>query len=292
MLRLANDMTADAQHFGADQCFALANTVDLHFLAYIELIDRTGTWQADCVPSLEHWVSMRYGMSLATAREYVVTARAITALPAIAKAYSDGLLSKEKLVALCSFVEPDDDERWALESQWYSVSRIRRCARFARRMDRNETAAKDRRRFFSMTWDRDKEVLHLEGELPGADAVLFWNAMHGCTGDPVQGLDGSWTSIDERQADALLELAATKLGEQTDKARVTVVVHVEARELEAVDGTAELEHGALVSSEVARRLVCDGYVQTIHRSRGRERHRHRTPLSCRAEVARASGAGT
>ena len=103
----------------------------------------------------------------------------------------------------------------------------------------------------------------MEGELPAGDAVLFWNAMHACTSEPVQGPDGSWIAIEERQADALVELAATKHGEQTDKSRATVVVHVQARELQATDGAAGFEHGGMVSSEVARRLVCDGYVQTI-----------------------------
>ena len=69
--------------------------------------------------------------------------------------------------------------------------------------------------------------------------------------------------INELQADALVLLAATRLGEDKDTARSTVIVHVDARDLNHVNGMAFCEDGPLVPSEVARRLACDGYVQTI-----------------------------
>ncbi len=268
MLTVARDTNADSQHFAADQCNALRNTMDLHFLAYIEVIDRTKSWYHDAVPSLEHWISVRYGMTLETARNDVMAARAVKRLPAIAAAYGEGLLSKDKLVVLCSFVDPDDDSHWALEAQRYSAAQIRRSARCRKRLERDETAAIDKRRELNMIWDWKAEVLRFHGELPGADGALLKKAVERLIKQPVKGPNGEWIPIAERQADALVELAATSLGADADKARATVVVHVDARDLNAVNGTATLEDGPVVASEVARRLACDGHVQTIIESDG------------------------
>jgi hypothetical protein len=242
--------------------------MDLHFLAYIQAIDRDGTWQHDAVPSMEYWISVRYGITIDAARDELSVARVIGSLPAIAQAYGDGLLSKQKLVALCSFVEPEGDEFWALEAQKYGAAFVRRAAGYARRMKKEEAAEVDKRRELHMDWDHQHDVLRFRGVLPGADGALFKKSIERLTRDPVLGDDGEWIPLEERRADALADLAATRLGEDQDTARATVVVHVDARDLNHVHGMASLEDGPLVPSEVARRLACDGYIQAIVEDEG------------------------
>jgi hypothetical protein len=59
----------------------------------------------------------------------------------------------------------------------------------------------------------------------------------------------------------LSELASMRLAADADADRATVVVHVEAKALNHINGNAVLEDGASIVSETARRLACDGRVQ-------------------------------
>jgi hypothetical protein len=85
---------------------------------------------------------------------------------------------------------------------------------------------------------------------------LFKNSIEALVAQQKKGPDG-WPSLAERQADALVALASGTA------ANATVVVHVGARDLNHVNGNASLEAGPIMPSEVARRLACDGFVQTV-----------------------------
>ena len=257
------DTTPDAQHFAADQLNALRNTMELHFLERLAEIDSSESWKPDGAPSMEHWVSVRYGMSWEAAHREVELCRTLPSLPAIAEAFSDGLLSKEKVIALCSFVAADVDAWWASEAQRLTAAQVRRAARMVRRLRREDADALDRKRALHLHWDLDSDVLRISGVLPGADGALFKNAIEHIASRPKQGPDGEWPSLSERQADALVELAAQKIEQVPSGARSTVVVHVDARELNHVHGMASLEAGPLVPSEVVRRLACDGSLQAV-----------------------------
>jgi len=257
MMNDASDTTIDAQHFAADQCHALRNAVDRHYLAHIASIDRSESWKPDGAPSMEHWVSFRYGTSWEAAVVDVRVARALEGLPHIASAYADGSLSKEKVVDLCSFVTPDDDERWATEAPGYTASYVKRSARYAKRMRRQQAAELDEQRALHMQWDLKHDVLRINGVLPGPDGSTFKNAIERIAAEMAKPPDGTWPSLAERQADALVALAGGSSSE------ATVVIHVGARDLNNVHGNASLEGGPVVPSEVARRLGCDGYLQAV-----------------------------
>jgi 5-methylcytosine-specific restriction endonuclease McrA len=261
MLTAAHDTNADTEHFALDQHNALRNASDVAYLRWLARIERTGSWEHDGVSSIEGWVAIRFGRTIHTAREEVALSRRLDDLPAVFSAYADGLLSREKVVALCSFLEPEQDEAWALEAQGYSASWISRCARAARRIKREEAAEIDRRRELTMFFVGD--VLKIAGEIPGADGALVKKAFERIAGEPQTDLEGRFVPIKERYADALVALASVKLGADADTMRSTVVVHCDARELNRVHGVASLDDGPLVSSEVARRLSCNGYAQMM-----------------------------
>ena len=123
----------DSLHFAADQAHALRNSMDLGWLRLIDEVDKDQSWVHDSTPTIEAWVSVRYGYTMEEARDEVMCARKVESLPKIAEAYGEGLLSKSKLIVLCSFVECEEDAFWAREATAYSVSYLRRVARSKRR---------------------------------------------------------------------------------------------------------------------------------------------------------------
>ncbi len=253
--------TTDSIRFAIDQLEAITNTVTLHRLAQIFEYEKSEGWREDGASSMEHWVSYRFGKTLGWASEEVRVARALTALPHIAEAFGEGLLSWQKVVDLCTFVSPEEDERWSKTAQRYPASRIKQWAQMKRRVTRAEAAKTDRKRTLRMWWDDD--VLRFEGALPSADGALFKRAIERHVEQQPKPPDGQWPPLMEQQADALVDLAATRLESDPDKARATVVVHVDAAELARPDGVASLESAPVVSAVVAERLACDGYVQVV-----------------------------
>ncbi len=261
MLVGVKDTNADTEHFALDQCYALSNASHVEGLRWLASIERSGSWEHDGVSSIEGWFAIRFGRPVRVAREEVMLSRRLDELPAVFAAYAQGLLSREKVVAIASFLDPSLDEMWAIEAQGYSASWINRCAQAARRIKREEAARLDRRRELTMFFYGD--VLKISGEIPGADGALVKKAFERIAGEPQKDLEGNLVPIKERYADALVALASVKLGGDADTMRSTVVVHVETKELNAVHGVASLDDGPLVASEVARRMVCDGYAQMM-----------------------------
>ena len=56
-------------------------------------VDRSGLWRLDGATSVSSWLAGRYGLSWATAREWVRVAHALEDLPRVAEAYGSGRLS-------------------------------------------------------------------------------------------------------------------------------------------------------------------------------------------------------
>lgn len=75
--------------------------------------------------------------------------------------------------------------------------------------------------------------------------------------------EGLVDPIDLRRADALIELARTRLAQDTDTDRATVVVHVDACVLEGADGVGDIEGSGLLGAEAIRRLACDARLQLV-----------------------------
>ena len=70
-------------------------------------------------------------------------------------------------------------------------------------------------------------------------------------------------ALEVRRADALVALCSQELADDSDADRATVVVHAELDALLSEDRACELEGGPAIHPETARRLVCDGRLQTV-----------------------------
>ena len=260
--RTDDSITADAMLFAADQLFGLGNATKLEFLRTLDLIERSGAWAEDGATSFENWVSYRYATSWSDARAHVTTMRAIRDLPKIADAFARGGFPWESLVDLCSFVSSEEDEQWADRACRISAAKLKLQARRANRLKREEAEKAQRERY--VVWWRDREgFLRINGRLPGAEGAVFVKAIERIEERRRAQVSPVAETFPQRAADALVELAKLRVGADADTDRASVVIHVTARDLNALNGNAMLEDGTFVPSEVARRLACDGRVQAV-----------------------------
>ena len=136
-------------------------------------------------------------------------------------------------------------------------------ARHARRIRREEAERAASERSLKMYWDRHREVLHLKAVLPGVEGATVRTAIERIAERLGPNEDGTWAPHYHREADALIEMAGSSLAEDADADRATVVVHVDADELNHIHGMGKLENGPMIASEVVRRLACDGRIQPV-----------------------------
>jgi hypothetical protein len=248
-----------------DQLHGVCNASKLEFLRLLDHLDRSRGWREDGATSLENWVAYRYAMAWRAAADHVATMRALRDLPALASAFGTGAISWEVLVVLCTFVTPEHDEEWADRASRISAAEVKTHARTARRLEREDAARTQRKRFLWMSWDVAGDFLRLNGLIPGPEGAIVKKAIDRIADQLGPGPDGVFTSYQQRSADALVELAATRVANDRDPDRSTVVVHVDARELERTNGKGHIEGGPAIASEVVRRLACDARIEVIAR---------------------------
>ncbi len=109
-------------------------------------------------------------------------------------------------------------------------------------------------------------------DLPAADGAVVERALDRLAHElPVMPGEEDAYHVDARRADALVALASARLAGDADPDRATVVVHAPLEALaSAGEGEArrrrrrvEVEGGGVIHPETARRLLCNGRVQTV-----------------------------
>ena len=100
--RLGDEIAELSAHLDA----AIARLLDL-----IREFDARVGWQHTGARSCAHWLSYRVGLDLGAAREKVRVARALGALPALARALARGELSYSKVRALTRVATPETEAR-------------------------------------------------------------------------------------------------------------------------------------------------------------------------------------
>jgi hypothetical protein len=143
------------------------------------------------------------GVSARAAREMLDTARALDGLPAIAAAAAEGKLSEEQLAAVAELADESTDAQWAERAPSCSPTELQRLVRRQRTPTAEESLARHRTRSLRMSWNADKTVLRINGELPdllGAkvEATIdhLVDRIRPAKGEP-------WEPRDRRAADSL-----------------------------------------------------------------------------------------
>jgi uncharacterized protein DUF222/HNH endonuclease len=200
------------------------------------------------------WLSWRVGLDAGAARERVRVARALGALPRLARALATGELSYAKVRALTRVATPETEERLLTVGRAGTAEHVERIVRGWRRMDRKaearETALRHANRSLHVYPEDDGTVV-LRGRLTPEVGALLLKALAAARDSlyPKTNADDAPTLV-QQQADALALLAETALHHELDPGapaeRYQVVVHVDAPVLADPDqpGHSVLEDGA------------------------------------------------
>src|SRR5215831_1871726 len=228
-------------------------------LSWVALADRRGDWREDGAADMAQWLCGQLGLRLANAREWVRVAHALESLPECARAYAEGRLNWDQVQPLTELATPERDAERAADAAGCSAAFLEAMARRARRVTREEMEREEDRRSLRMWQGRDG--FRLSGCLPAADGAVVRTALERIAEQEAREGDAQ----EERLAYAMVGLASTRLAEDADADRATVVVHVEASVLGpgSDSGSAVLEGDVPLYAEVARRLACDGRLEFV-----------------------------
>lgn len=278
---LADEITTLAGHIHAATC---------RWLELIAEFDRREGWGKEGCSSCAQWVSWKCAIAPGAAREHVRVARRLGELPAVRDAFSRGELSYSKVRALTRIDQPQDEPELVSLARHATAAQLERIVQATRRVIAVEEGAERVHRERSVTWSYDDDgALVLRGRLPAEQGALLVAALEAARdrlGPPVAaaadvpaGTSEAREPVCARNADALLALAETALGEQPaarSADRYQVVVHVDAAVLTAAEtagehaaGRCELAAGVPLPAEAARRLACDGSLVRIVEQDGR-----------------------
>ncbi len=245
--------------------------------------ERREAYYTDGARTMADWLVARFGMTHRSAVELAKVAAELESLPALAGTLAEGRLGWDQAAAAASLATPETDEQVAHDAPGMTAAELRaRARRSAHREGDAET--NHRRRSLRLWWERDRQNLHLSGQVPAlASAVIETALRRIAEAFPPDPANGLYESIDARMADALEALASTALATDADGDRACVVIHIEAEDL-FIGGPGELEDGGMVSASELLAASCDAAVAFVagargHTGRDRAQGSHRAPLA-------------
>jgi hypothetical protein len=212
-----------------------------------------------------------------TGAELLRVGQAMKILPKIAKAFTSGQLSFDKVRQVTTVASPATEEILLEIAQGASGSQLARICRALRRIKEanapEQADAHLSRRGIWMHWCEDG-MLELKARLAPEDAAVVQAALESITGSrpvPEPADDGVRDPADDRwaarQADALVMMCEHVVAGGAENLIVStaarqVVVHVDAGVLtgEQSEGRCHVEGGSPLSAGAARRLGCDAEV--------------------------------
>lgn len=158
---------------------------------------------------------------------------------------------------LARFATIVEDQQLANDAIGMSAAEVRKMALDRMRVTREMAEARLRLRYVRIQRDREHGLVRGSFCLPDAEGEVVLRAIERRAKQaPVQG------SFEQRRADALVEICSMALGADADPDRATVVVHVNG------GLNATLEGGMPVADATARRMSCDGRLQTVVHTEG------------------------
>ncbi|WP_248824533.1 HNH endonuclease signature motif containing protein [Frankia umida] len=233
------------------------------WLLTIAAFDRRQGWSGAGISSCAHWLALRCGLELRTAREQLATAHAMARLPAIRAALACGELSYSKVRAITRVARSENEAEWLELARSLTAGQLEQ--RVSRRRQQNADPAKLRAaRAVAIRTNSDGSV-RLVATLPPDDAAILLAALDAArssleagrndpasNGAPGDGEVAHAPRGQSRDADALIALAEAFLHHQAPKLQNsphTFNVHVTAPGADEDEGSA---HADETASEAAR----------------------------------------
>ena len=254
-----------------EAAYSAVTSAQFRLLELIVAYDREANWERDGCRDYAHWISMRLGISGWATRRWINAAYTLPHLPHIREEFRAGGLSLEKTVELCRFATPETEKKLAKWAQRVTVTGVRNGADVAVKTAVSEAAEVDRSRYLNYYFYDEGRRLGLEGSFPAADGAVVAKALDRLARrapDIIENEDDDLPgrpddSLDIRRADALVALASRAIADDQDPDRATIVVHAPLAALVSDDISCEIEGGAVIHPETARRLSCDARLQTV-----------------------------
>jgi hypothetical protein len=249
--------TADSLH--RDICFA-----HRRLFSVIAEIDRKELWADEGARDIEHWLWMRYGLTHWKASRWVDAAHALEQLPILSEAFSSGELGVDKVVELTRFATPETEANLVSWARRVSPARIRHEANLRIKKDTEQAKAEDQMRSVTYGYTEDGRRFWLLLDVPADQGSIVKEALgRRVLSIPVMPGEEGHLFDSARTADAFVTLCSEAVAADPDPDRATVVVHAELGELSSPTGVAEIEGDAVIHAETAKRLLCNGRVQTV-----------------------------
>jgi hypothetical protein len=249
---------------GMDAVHARVSAGQREQFRLIAEVDRGDAWRDHGARDTAHWLSIRYGVSEWKARRWVAAAYALEALPRISDAFATGELGIDKVVELTRFATPDTESSLVSWAQGVSCGAIRRKGDLAARQAIDDVREAERTRFLSWWYFDDGRRFGLEAELPAAQGAVVARALDRLADAmPVMPGEDDPVHVDARRADALVALCSTRISNDPDPDRATVIVHAKLGEPRRGLSECEIEGGPVIHPDTARRLACNGRIQTV-----------------------------
>ncbi len=229
---------------------------------------------------LARWVAWRCGISTREAREYVRVGEALQELPAIRTAFGRGELTYTKVRALTRVATARSEQSLLDLASSLTASQLERALRAFCRISGDEAGKAHELEYVSYNWAEDGSLV-LRARVPAEEGTVFIRALEAARervreseragGDGAVSAPDSFEPPRSPQVEALVEVARTSLTAGTEGGageRARLIVHVDAAALTSDgSGRCELEGGAVISPETARRLGCDAeYASSVERN--------------------------
>ena len=240
-------------------------------LRLIAEVDRRELWRGTGARDTAHWLAMRHGISQWKARRWIGAAHALEHLTDLGHALDSGRLGIDKVCELARFAEFETEAGLITWATHVSSAAVRRRADREVRRAIEDVVEAERARYLEWWHTDDGDRLGLQGELPAAQGAVVVRAIQRVA-DSLPALPGEEDPgfAEARRADALVALCSTRIAEDADADRATVVVHARLGDLVGTEGSAEIEDGGRLHPETARRLLCDARIQSVLEDRAGE----------------------
>jgi hypothetical protein len=244
------------------QLHGLHNAILRELLAVAAEIDRRDAFRADGCKTTAAWLRAHLGLSMKTSTAWAETAVALRELPHLATAFAAGEISFDKAAAVAQIASADSDERLTEAAKFRPVTALEAEARRHRPVSPDTEQGVRRRRALRWAWRDDDTRLAFWGDLTAEEGSKFIRAIDRRADKSKVDEDGLLLDLTTKRADALIELAETRLSEDTDPARATVLINVDLDTAGRVVRGEGLE-GGVFSSEVMQRIMCDSRVHAV-----------------------------
>jgi hypothetical protein len=235
----------------------------LEMLRWIAAADARDTWDEFGARDMAHFLYLRYGISEWKARKWIASAHALESLPRIAEALAGGVLNIDKVVELTRYATRETEESLVEWATLVPSGRIRDDAdQAARRLAEDEARVQEERRLAWWFHDEGRRFA-MTADLPAAEGAVVARAIDRLAGQlPGPTPEEAPDPLEVRRADALVALASTRLAQDPDPERSTVVVHVRSDSITRGEGS-PVEGGGIVGPEAVARLLCHSRVQAV-----------------------------